>query len=172
MTEPNVITMSEFRDADDAVASVEDNAQDNELLNVPPIPTSSYISVEPHGAFLGAEGKAKISINFDPGLVQTGNVMYIASPSNGYVFSAMDTSIEDGQAVAQTDQGGIFVVGSGVNYDLVIGLSVAGVVLLIVILMVVGTVIYFVARPEKWKSTKKNVKKTQMKVKRSFAKQV
>lgn len=166
VNETNVITMAEFRNADSAAV---DNPS---LQNAPPILTSPYISVEPHGVFSGASGKAKISINFDPGLVESGTSMRFAGPSNAYVFTAVDTQIIDGQAVAETDEGGIFVVGSNVNYDLVIGLSVAGVVLLIVILMVVGSVIYFVVRPEKWKSAKGTVKKTQMKFKRSFAKQV
>lgn len=172
MNEPNVITMSEYRNADDAIADVEDMAREGELLNAPPVITSNYVSVEPHTVFKGAAAKARITIKFDPGLAQSSPEIYMASRSNQYVFAALDTTVVDGQAVAQTDQGGIFVVGSRVNYNLVIGLSVAGVVLVIVILMVVSTVIYFVVRPEKWKSTKAHVKKTQMKVKRSFAKQV
>lgn len=164
--------MSEYRDADAAIAEVEDLAQDGELLNAPPVIISSYVGVEPHTQFEGAAGMAKISVEFDEQLVERGIRLYVANRMTNYVFTALDTTVENGRAVAETNQGGIFIAGSGVNYDLVVGLSVAGVVLLIVILMVVGTVIYFVVRPEKWKSTKSNVKKTQMKVKRSFAKQV
>lgn len=169
---PNMITMAEYRDADSAIAAVEELAQEGELLNSPSVIISPYVSVEPLTQFAGVDGMATIRIAFDSQLVESGISLYRANLNSAFVFREMDTRVENGQAVAETNQGGIFVVGSGLNYDLVVGLSVAGVVLLIIILLVVGVVIYFVVRPDKWKSTKSGVKKTQMKVKRSFAKQV
>lgn len=167
-----MVTISEYRDADAAIAAVEELAQEGELLNSPSVIVSPYVSVEPLTQFDGINGMATIRISFDSQLVESGISLHRANLNSAFVFVELDTRVENGQAVAETNQGGIFVVGSGVNYDLIVGLSVAGVILLIVILIVVGVVIYFVVRPEKWKSTKSGVKKTQMKVKRSFAKQV
>jgi hypothetical protein len=164
--------MSEYRNGEDAIADLGDRAQDGELLNEPSVITSSYVSVDPPTTFEGVNSMATIRMEFDSQLVESGISIYRANLNSAFVFQALDTDVVDGMAVAQTDQGGIFVVGSGVNFALVIGLSVMGVVLLIIILMVVAVVIYFVARPDKWKSTKTGVKKTQMKVKRSFARQV
>ena len=167
-----MITMAEYRSGEAALDEVGDRALEGELLREPSVVVSSYISVSPLTTFTGADGMATIRIKFDSQLVESGISMFRANPSSAYVFERLDTEVVDGSAVAQTNQGGIFVVGSGVNYDLVVGLSVAGVVLLIVILIVVSTVIYFVVRRDKWRSAKDGVKKTQMKVKRSFAKQV
>ncbi len=163
--------MSEYRNASAAAADVADLADDGELLNIPANLASPYVSVEPHTDFDSAAGMAEIAIDLDDGL--TGGVaVYRANQNSAYVFMQLDTQIVNGRAVAQTNQGGIFVAGSGVNYSLVVGLVVAGVVLLLVTLMIVTTVIYFVVRPEKWKATKGGLKKAQMKVKRSFARQV
>ncbi len=115
---------------------------------------------------------AEITVQLRDVGVPTGVKMFRANANSAYVFMELPTRIISGKAVASTNQGGIFVAGSGVNYNLVIGLSVAGVVLLLVAIMVAATVVYFVVRPEKLASAKNNIQKTQMKMKRSFAKQV
>ena len=169
----SVITMSEYRNASAAVEDVDELSEDGRsLLNIPANLASPYVSVEPHTHFEAVAGMAEIKIDLDRDLINSGVSVYRANQNSAYVFQQLDTQIVDGQAVAQTDQGGVFVAGSGVNYSLVVGLVVAGVVLLVVALMVVATIVYFVVRPEKWKSTKSSVKKAQMKVKRSFARQV
>lgn len=170
LTSPNVITMSEYRNASAAVADVAGLANEGELINTPSNLASPYVSVMPHGQFEGANGMATISIKLNSG--SSGATIRRANPNSAWVFVPLDTQIVDGQAMAQTNQGGIFVAGSGFNYGLVVGASVAGVVVLLVILIVVATVVYFVVKPEKWRKTKENVAKTQMKMKRSFAKQV
>lgn len=170
MSEPHVITISEYRDPEAALAAVQELAQDDaELLNHPANVASAYVRVEPTVQFTGM---GEISVSLDDALITSGIALYRANPNSNWIFTELDTAIVEGKAVAQTNQGGIFVAGSGVNYSLVVGLSVAAVVLVVVALMVVATVVYFVVRPEKWQSAKTNVAKTQMKVKRSFAKQV
>lgn len=169
---PNVITLMEYRNASAAVADVEGLANEGELLNAPANLNSPFVSVFPHDRFEGATGMGEIAIMLDPSVSHSGVTIHRASPNSDYVFVQLDTQIIDGRAVAQTNEGGIFVAGSGVNYSLVVGLVVAGIVLLLVAIVVVGTIVYFVARPEKWQSAKNNVKKTQMKMKRSFARQV
>lgn len=165
-----MVTISEYRDADAAVADVQELSQEVELLNHPANVASPYVRVEPTEQFTGM---GEISISLDDSLmIPTGVTIRRANPNSNWIFTELDTTIVEGKAVAQTSQGGIFVAGSGVNYSLVVGLCVAAVVLVLVGLMVVATVVYFVVRPEKWKSAKTNVAKTQMKVKRSFAKQV
>ncbi len=170
--EANVITMSEYRNASAAVADVTDLADEGELLNTPANLASPYLSITPHTDFASVVGTGEVTIDLDDNLINTDTKIYRANINSAYVFTELDTDVVNGRAVAQTNQGGIFVAGSGVNYSLVVGLVVAGVVLLLVSLMVVATVVYFVVRPEKWKSTKSSVKKAQMKVKRSFARQV
>lgn len=171
--EANVIMMSEYRNSSAAVADVEELADEGELLNTPANMASPFVSIEPHTDFGSAVGQAEVAIDLDnPTTNSAGVSVYRANRNSAWVFVQLDTEITGGRAIAQTNQGGIFVAGSGVNYSLVVGLAVAGVVLLLASLMVVGTVIYFVVRPEKWKSTKSSMKKAQMKVKRSFARQV
>ena len=164
-----MITISEYRDSEAALTAVQELSQDTELLNHPANVASPYVRVEPTEQFTGM---GEISVALDDALISSGVTLRRANPNSNWVFMELDTSIVEGKAVAQTNQGGIFVAGSGVNYSLVVGLSVAAVVLVLVALMVVATVVYFVVRPEKWKSAKSNLSKTQMKVKRSFAKQV
>ena len=166
--------MMQYSNGDDAIADVESMAgeEDRQLLGTPANLNSPFVSVFPHAPFEGANEMATISINLDPSVSHANTVIHRASPGSSYVFTPLDTQIVDGRAVAQTDQGGIFVAGSGVNFSLVVGVVVAAVVLLLVAIIVVGTIVYFVARPEKWVSAKTNMKKTQMKMKRSFARQV
>ena len=172
LTQPNFFTMKEYRNQSAAVADVEDLAAQGELVNTPPNLNSPYVRIDPPTRFNGAMSKAEISIQLTEGESSMGVTIRRANPGSAWVFTDLDTQIVDGRAVAQTDEGGVFVAGSGFNFGLVIGLVVAGVVILLVAVIVIGTVVYFVARPEKWRSTKSNVKKTQMKMKRSFARQV
>lgn len=164
--------MAVYRNASAAVAEVEDLANEGEILNTPDNLMSPFISIDPPTHFTGVEQPANISIKIDDSSLSSGITMYRANRNSAWVFTELDTQVVEGQAVAQTDQGGIFVVGSGTSYALIAGVVVAAVVLVLVVTVVVGTIVYFVARPEKWKSAKNNMKKTQMKLKRSFAKQV
>ena len=172
LNSPNVISMMEYRNATAALEEVMDRAAPDELLNAPPNLNSPYVSVFPHDRFADSTGMGEISIMLDPSVSHSGVAMFRANPNTDYVFTQLPTQIIDGRAVAQTNEGGIFVAGSGVNYSLVVGVVVAGVVLLLVAIVVVGTIVYFVARPEKWQSAKNNLRKTQMKVKRSLARKV
>ena len=169
-----MITMLEYRNASAAVEEVEELKDETELLNSPPNLNSPFISILPHTRFSNIEqgSSATVTIMLDPNLVNSAARVYRANRNSNYAFVELDTQVVDGRALAQTSEGGIFVAGTGVNYSLVVGVVVAAVVLVLVVTVVVGTVIYFVVRPEKWQSTKNNLKKTQMKVKRSFARQV
>lgn len=143
-----------------------------ELAGKPDNLNSPFVNVMPHGHFEGVQGMANITIKLDNSASISGVTLYRASPQSNYAFTALETTVVDGNAMAQTDQGGIFVAGSGINFGAVVGGVVAGVVLLLLAIVLVGTIIYFVARPEKWQKAKNNAKKAQMKMKRSFARQV
>ncbi len=173
VTQPNDVTISEFRNATAAEMQVMALSSENNpsLTNIPPNQASSFVQVTPDN-FVGIANAARITITLDASITGSGYSIYRASASSDYIFQQLETTISNGQASAMTNQGGIFVAGTGVNYGLIVGVVVAGVVLVLVALMVIATVVYFVVRPEKWKATKSNVKKTQMKVKRSFARQV
>lgn len=164
--------MQEFHNSSAAVAAVEDQVSQGEPTNGPPNQNSPYILVNPPTQFEGAMGTADISVKLDSSQLGEQIALFRANPGSAWVFTQLDTQVVDGRAVAQTDQGGIFVAGSGVNFTLIVGLVVGGLVLLLVVTIVVGTIVYFIARPEKWKATKNSIKKSQMKLKRSFAKQV
>lgn len=173
LSQPNLIIMSEYRNSSQAVEDVRGNTVKGEKLNEPPILHSPFVAIFPPRTFDGAMSPAKISIDLDSSLAGSSNVhIYRSNMESAFAFTQLETSIVDGRAVANTNQGGVFVAGSQVNYGLVIGLVVTGVVLLLFAIIVVGVIVYFVARPEKWQSAKTNVKKSQMKIKRSFARQV
>ncbi len=163
--------MMQFQNSSDAIKELRGKAPSGENLNEPAVKHSEFVSIQPEGKFSGSAGKAKISLRLDDGISSNAEI-YRAGPDTAYAFVRMDTTIVNGKAEAQTDQGGVFVVGSGVNLGLVVGLVVAGLVVLVLALMAAGVIVYFVARPDKWKSTKESVKKSQMKIKRSFARQV
>ena len=164
--------MMQFENATTAVEDVRGSAIEGENLNVPANLHSGFIGVNPAGKFDGVMSPAKISLKLDDTTASAGVSLYRAGPDTAYAFVRMETTIQDGRAVASTDQGGVFVAGSGVNLGLVVGLVVAGVVVLLIALMVAAVIVYFVAQPEKWKATKTSMKKSQMKLKRSFARQV
>jgi len=167
----NMIVMKEFNNASSAIEELEGLSPSGNA-NSPANVLSSFISVTPSGKFQGSVKPAKISLKVDDNLAMSGATVYRAAPDTAYAFVSMETTIVNGQAQASTDRGGVFVVGSAANVGFVVGLVVLGVVLLVMALMTAGVVIYFVARPEKWKAAKKSVKTTHMKVKRSFARQV
>ena len=98
--------------------------------------------------------------------------------------------MRNGNAYAQTNQGGVFVaafatvpslatsastpsLATSGHSTLGVALGVSfGVTILFVVTCGVAVAVYFVVRSEKWKKTKDNVRKTKTKVSRSFAKQV
>lgn len=183
LLEPNVVTMSEYRNASAAVADVADLADEGQLLNIPSNIASSYISVEPHDQFASVADTAEISIVLNDANITAEVKLRRANRISAYAFTELDTQIVDGRAVAQTNQGGIFVAGFSENSmttvspsensmttsdNLVTALVVVGVVLLLVSMMVVATVLYFVVQPGKWKSAKTKMKKAQ----RSFSRKV
>ena len=98
--------------------------------------------------------------------------------------------MRNGNAYAQTNQGGVFVaafatvpslatsastpsLATSGHSTLGVALGVSfGVTILFVVTCGVAVAVYFVVRLEKWKKTKDNICKTKTKVSRSFAKQV
>ena len=168
---PSMITMSVYQDPNSAIADLTDRAADGEALKPPANKASDYVRVDPLTTFPTATKPATISIRLDGGIT-TGVTVRRANQNSAWIFTELDTEIVDGQAMAQTDQGGVFVAGSPINYGLVVGLVASGFVLLLIAIIVAGTIVYFKVRPEKWQSTKASMKKAQMKMKRSFARQV
>ena len=162
----------EYADSDTAIQAVRNvsNPPDGNF-RVPPNAVSSYVLVTPIETFTAAGQMATIVIDIDD-VAPSSTRIYRANPGSDWNFVSLTTEMRDGNAYAQTDQGGVFVAASGLNtLGVAVGVSVSAVVL-IVVACAVAIGVYFAVRPEKWRKTKDNVRKTKTKVSRSFAKQV
>ena len=162
----------EYADSDTAIQAVEDlaNPPDGNFA-VPPNAVSSYVLLTPIENFAAAGQMATIVIDIDD-TAPSSTRIYRANPRSDWNFVSLTTEMRDGNAYAQTDQGGVFVAASGLNtLGIAIGVSI-GTVILIVVACGAAIGVYFAVRPEKWRKTKDNVRKTKTKVSRSFAKQV
>ena len=163
--------LTDFASPEAAREDIQDLAGDGVSINLPGNEASGYQRIDPP-VHWGTERMATVTINLDSNLDSSRVVIQRASASNSWVFEPLETTVENGQAKALTNEGGYFVASTPVQYGVVVGVPVAIVVILLVVIIAVGLVIYFRVRPEKWKSTKDNMQKTQMKIKRSFAKQI
>ena len=140
---------------------------------------SPYVLVTPVENFAAAGQTATIVIDID-NTAPNSTRIYRANPGSNWNFVSLTTEVRDGNAYAQTDQGGAFVAAvpthaspaSGRN-TLGIALGVSfGVIILIVVTCGAAVGVYFVVRPEKWRKTKDTVCKTKTNFSRSFAKQI
>ena len=166
-----MLNMEEYDDSDAAREFIQEMTGASPTAE-PSNKVSNTLTVQPFNRFAGAQGEATIMIDVDSDSAREGTTVYRASANNGWSYVALDTQIIDGKAVAQTDQGGIFVAAVQVSTGTIVGVVVAAVVLLLAITIVIGLSIYFVSKPEKWRATKERLVQTQNRVKRSFAKQV
>ena len=162
----------EYADSDTAIQAVQDlaNPPDGNFV-VPPNAVSSYVLVTPVENFAAAGQMATIVIDIDD-TAPSSTRIYRANPGSEWNFVSLTTEMRDGNAYAQTNQGGVFVAASGIDtLGIAVGVSVSAIVLIVVACgAAIG--VYFAVRPEKWRKTKDNVRKTKTKVSRSFAKQV
>lgn len=165
-----MLNMEEYADANEASDFVM-QMSGSQTSNAPGNQVSSVISIQPFHQFPGVQGEATITIDTDSA-AGDGIKIYRASAGNGWSYAALDTQIVDGRAVARTNQGGVFVAAADVSTGLIVGVVVAIVIILLIVVIVVGMAIYFGTRPDKLRSTKDKIIKTQNRVKRSFAKQV
>ena len=168
----NEFRVTDIADREAAMTDIENLAGVGVAVNLPGNEASGYKRIDPVTIFEGAEGMGTVSIDLDSTIDPSNVVIQRASSVSAWVFEPLDTEIIDGRAVAQTDRGGYFVVSTPVQYGLVVGIPIAIVLILLIVVIIIGVLVYFRVRPEKWASAKENVHKTQVKVKRSFAKQV
>ena len=139
---------------------------------------SPYVLVTPVENFAAAGQTATIVIDID-NTAPNSTRIYRANPGSNWNFVSLTTEVRDGNAYAQTDQGGAFVaafvtappVSSRSTLGIALGVSF-GVIILIVVACGVAVGVYFVVRPEKWRKTKDTICKTKTKFSRSFAKQI
>ena len=143
---------------------------------------SPYVLVTPFENFAAAGQTATIVIDID-NTAPNSTRIYRANPGSNWSFVSLTTEVRDGNAYAQTDQGGAFVAAfataptlatpaSGRNtLGIALGVSV-GVIIFIVVACGAAVGVYFAVRPEKWRKMKDNVRKTKTKFSRNFAKQV
>ena len=171
LTQPNMFNMEEYADSNEASDFVM-AMSGTRTTNEPGNQVSSVLSVQPFTQFAGAQREATIMIEVEDSSARDGTKIYRASPTNGWSFVALDTQIVDGKAVARTNQGGIFVAAAEVSTGVIVGVVIAAVIIILIVIVVIGLSIYFASRPEKLKSTKERLVKTQNRLKRSFAKQV
>ena len=167
LTQANMVSMEEYQEPADArqlIVEMSGSAPSNE----PDDKVSNVITVYPLNQFAGAQREATVMIEVDPTAVRDGTMVYRASPQNGWSYVPLDTQIIDGKAVAQTDRGGVFVAAVGLSTGAIVGVVISAIILILIATIVVGVIVYFVYKPEKWKSTKIHVKLA----KKSFAKQI
>lgn len=168
--------MSEVLNATATLEMIGNLAANRDNLNIPANIRSKYINVNPPATFPGTLNPATIEINLDSTVspeTASGISIYRASQESDWIFVELETeAMSAGRVAASTSQGGVFVAGSGVDYGLVTGLVITGVVLLVIAVLMAGLIIYFVVRPEKWASAKSGLSKTKMNLKRSFANQI
>ena len=168
LTQPKNFQLEVFRNDSEAQSQVRQMSGIGQ--SVPGTLASSYVSVGPHEAFhSGDGGSATISLELrdSPGNV----VIYSACPSNNYRYRALDTSVVNGRAVASISEGGFFVASSPLTTILAVVGSIV-VVLAIISIVVIGVIIYFAVRRDKWRSTKSKVSSGMKSISRSFAKKV
>ena len=132
---------------------------------------SSVISVSPHGRFqAGTDGTGTISIAVSDSSSPNARI-YRASPSTGLTYRALDTRMVNGRAEADISEGGYFVVTTPIATAFAVVAAVI-VVLVIVSIAVIGVIVYFVVRRDKWNSAKDKMSTGVKSVTRSFAKKV
>lgn len=166
-----MLNMEEYQNDEDARSFIREMTGSTPT-NEPNNKASNTLTIQPFNRFTGAQGMATIMVDLDETTDRDGTKLYRASSMNGWSYVALDTQIIDGKAVAQTDQGGIFVAAAEISTGTIVGVVVALVVVLLVVILVIGLSIYFFSKPEKWRATKDRLVQTQNRVKRSFAKQV
>ncbi len=165
--------MSDIASPEAAIAEIQRQAGDSINVNLPPNVASGYKLLDPTTQFPQTAERMMATISIDINEATASNAIILqANEQNFWVFEPLETTIVDGQAVALTDGGGYFVVSIPLEYGLVVGIPVAIVILLLIAIIVLLLVIYCRLRPEKWSSAKESAQKTQMKIKRSFAKEI
>ena len=187
LSTPVVFNVEEFQSASTALetaASRTTVAEHTPLSDV----HSPFLLVQPQDAFTADNQEVTIEIALTS---ESGRATYVyrANEISRWIFQRLDTEVKDGLAIARTDRGGIFaaasqqemvvetpsqdlVAVSPYNPELIAGLTVMGVLLLIVLLMVGMVVTFFVVRRDKWHSLKKKTRKAKVQFTRNFAKQI
>ena len=105
----------EYADSDTAIQAVRNvsNPPDGNF-RVPPNAVSSYVLVTPIETFTAAGQMATIVIDIDD-VAPSSTRIYRANPGSDWNFVSLTTEMRDGNAYAQTDQGGVFVAASGLS---------------------------------------------------------
>ena len=81
----------------------------------------------------------------------------------------IEAEVNDGKATFEATEGGIYMPRNKLNVAAVVGIACA---VSVVVLLFVGTTIYFCKYPQKWKAVKDGVRKKVSYAKRSFQTQV
>lgn len=114
--------------------------------------------------------QVKVSINVDSGIGSDPKI-YVANSQTQGRFRELDTRVENNVATAYTDEGGVFVVSASVVTQYVI-ISTVSFLLIVFVIAIVATGIYFRVRRDKWEKVKGRVSGGMNNIKRSFAKEV
>jgi hypothetical protein len=170
----NMVTIQRGTLNSPQVVGIEKYSSEEQVVNmtgnkVPGMQVSDYISVE--GLNLG-QRSATIQMSVSPMAALDSNTqIYRANANTQWAFLRLDSRAVNGMVVADTSEDGVFVVA---QQQVAIGVSVATAALIIGVLAlaIVGLVIYFRVRPEKWTTAKDKVSGGLNNVKRSFAKKV
>lgn len=84
-------------------------------------------------------------------------------------WTLIEADVSDGQASFQATEGGVYMPRKKIKVAAVVGIACAVSVVLIIF---IGTTIYFCKYPEKWKAVKNSVRQKASYAKRSFQSQV
>lgn len=174
-----IIQMEEFDDADSALKAYFGTADSSRRkrqsdgstysTDTPGTVRSSFILVaSDSGDSLSPDTgmSVTLSLKLDSGAGSSTKV-YVSNENTQGTFRELDTRVENGMAIVSTDEEGVYVASSpAVAAYITVGTVLF--VLIIVAIAVVGLVVYFRVRREKWERVKNSVSG----VSRSFQKKV
>ena len=161
--------MESYSSEDDALDMIEDMS--GVSTSGPGDEVSQYYLVDPIDEFhQDATDDAEIQIELDSSSA-TDVKIYRANAGSDWRFRELDTRTSDGMAMASTREGGMFVAAAPA-VTLYISIATVVFVLIIVTIAIVGVVIYFRVRREKWRAVKSGVSKGMKNFHRSFTDKV
>ena len=130
---------------------------------------SSFILVQNEGSNMltpETENEVTISLELD-GSASSNTKIYVSNQNTQGTFRELDTRVESGMAIASTNEDGVYVAASPAIAAYVIVGTVLF-VLIIIAIAVIGVIVYFRVRRDKWERVSKSLSG----VTRSFQKKI
>ncbi|XP_071081858.1 protein DD3-3-like [Haliotis cracherodii] len=114
---------------------------------------SNFLVVYPQSQIASDSKTFTIELKVDSGSSDV--VVYRSNANNFATWTRVDASIDGNMAKFQAQGGGVFVARSSSNIGMVVGIAIACIVIVVIL---IGTLVYFKLHPKKWQSVKNNAK--------------